>query len=145
MIEKKKKNSTKVACTRQNENSKIERNQLNWSYLIVVPRARVLPRGSFDTWKESESDSQIYWSSSLCLEVTITLSATEIQFKQFRDIFGMMNFNFLKTFQYNKIQALIIFNRVKTKYFGRKVYLIKSILTDLHFINPGRMKSEAGL
>ena len=43
---------------------------------MVVPRLSVLPRGSFTIENEAESDSQIYCSSSLCLDVTTTRSAT---------------------------------------------------------------------
>ena len=36
---------------------------------MVVPHLSVLPRGSFTIDNEAESDSQIYCSSSLCLDV----------------------------------------------------------------------------
>lgn len=54
----------------------LHHNVLDDPYLTVVPRPRVFPRGSFTTLKLSASDSHTYWSSELCLEVTITLSAT---------------------------------------------------------------------
>jgi len=45
--------------------------------MIWVPRPSVLPRGSFVIVKSpAADDSQMYWSSSLCLEMTVTLSAT---------------------------------------------------------------------
>ena len=46
------------------------------SHLTVVPLPRVSPRGSLLTAKDSASDSQMCCSSSLCLEVTTTRSAT---------------------------------------------------------------------
>lgn len=45
--------------------------------VTVVPRGRVLPRGSAVTLNELASLSHICWLSSLFLEVTITCSATE--------------------------------------------------------------------
>ncbi len=43
---------------------------------MVVPLPRVAPLGSRAIEKEAVSDSHMYCSSSLCLEVTTTLSAT---------------------------------------------------------------------
>ena len=43
---------------------------------MVVPRLRVGPRGSLEMEKEAASDSQMYCSSSLCFDVTMTVSET---------------------------------------------------------------------
>ena len=45
--------------------------------LTVVPRSRVGPRGSGAMVNSVASLSQMYCSSLLCLDVTITVSATE--------------------------------------------------------------------
>ena len=42
----------------------------------MVPRLSVGPRGSEAMENSLASDSQMYWSSSLCLDVTTTVSAT---------------------------------------------------------------------
>lgn len=46
------------------------------TYVMVVPLPKVLPRGSSMTENSFESDSQMCWVSLLCLDVTMTLSAT---------------------------------------------------------------------
>ena len=49
---------------------------LSMSYLTVVPRRRVSPRGSSLIVNELESESQMCCVSSLCFDVTTTRSAT---------------------------------------------------------------------
>jgi len=45
---------------------------------ILVPLPKVFPLGSLNTLKElAAEDSQIYWSSSSALEVTVTVLAAK--------------------------------------------------------------------